>query len=749
LLPLDRAEVAELVRGILHVDVARAVATALQEKTGGIPFVIEEVLRTLLERLPVEVIRDRASALDDLRVPTALRDVVLQRLVRLAQITREVLDLAAVLGATLDPDLISQVCGRTQPEIAAALTEAQTAGLLQPDGEQERFRHSLAQQIVYDAVPIHTRRWLHRRAAHAIEQCPGPKPVVRLAYHYARAGDTAGFVRYAEAAADLAASHGDDATAAKFLLQATRETTDPMDVRLRLAVKLGGAAIESLAHDEAIPVLTGLLTTEHLPAKARGELRFALGRLLRQQGAARDGNEQIEAAVGDLEDEPTLQALALAALVPPETSIDRHIDVHTAYCHRAEQAARRSGAREVELVVGVARASLLVEQGLSEGWVLIERLRRDEALLANPREHARACLNWAQAALHVGHAHRAEQLLVEGRGVAAEAEYLRLSDVIDLVAAGVDWAVGRWDDLDTRVRDLSHTPAQFGGASLDEQLFYAGMLASAGSSSEAIDYTRELIAASEGVGAVWPLLRARTMLARVLMEAGDTAGGIDQAEAALGCAREKGSWVWAADTVVCLVDGLFTLGRRSEANRLVVEVSERFGHVDAPLAQAALLTCQGLCASDERDDGPADVLLESARQVLSDAGLRYDEARASERLGQSRCERVAGGGAEKLEHALRTYGALKARWDIARVCQILRQYGIPVPYPWRGGRAALGSGLSSREREVALLAAAGKTNPEIATELFLSRRTIETHVSNALRKLGCQSRRDLATHLAT
>lgn len=45
-----------------------------------------------------------------------------------------------------------------------------------------------------------------------------------------------------------------------------------------------------------------------------------------------------------------------------------------------------------------------------------------------------------------------------------------------------------------------------------------------------------------------------------------------------------------------------------------------------------------------------------------------------------------------------------------------------------------------------MLAAAGRTNQEIANDLFLSRRTVESHVSNALRKLGCRSRSELASH---
>ncbi|MFD0467981.1 response regulator transcription factor [Nonomuraea thailandensis] len=75
----------------------------------------------------------------------------------------------------------------------------------------------------------------------------------------------------------------------------------------------------------------------------------------------------------------------------------------------------------------------------------------------------------------------------------------------------------------------------------------------------------------------------------------------------------------------------------------------------------------------------------------------------------------------------------------------MRQNGVPIPYPWRGGRPSHGGTLSSREREVALLAAAGKTNQEIADALFLSRRTVESHIANALRKLGLASRKELRT----
>jgi DNA-binding CsgD family transcriptional regulator len=746
--PLGRSEVGELAESILRVEIPDPIASALYEKTGGIPFVVEEVLRTLLERLTADEIPSRFDVLDDLAVPTALRDVVLQRLAALDPVVNEILGVAAVLDLTVDADLLAELTGRSPAQVATALASAQAVGLLQEQDDQCWFRHVLAQQIVYEAVPAPNRRRLHRDIARIIEQRVSPKPVARLAHHYHRAGDMQEFVRNAEDAADLAVSHGDDATAAKFLLQATSVAELPQNARLRLAAKLGRAAVDGLAHTEAVPILERLLATPGLPAGIRGELRFALGRLLRQQGLAQAGYREIERAVPDLEDRPALLARALAVLAAPETVIDRHISAHAARCDQAEQAARRSGSHEVELAVLIARASLLLEQGDPGGWTLIERLRRDDVLLANPREHARACVNWAQGALHVGHVRRAEELLAEGQRVAEKAEYLRIAEVVDLVAAGVDCAAGRWDGLDVRARELAYQPSHFGAASLDGQLLHGTMLAAAGSSSEAVNYLHDLVAAAERVGAIWPLLPARTVLARLLLTMDDAAGSAEQATAALARAREKGNWVWAADPVLCLVDALVALGRTSQVGPLAAELSEHVNHVDAPVAQAALRRCQAIVAREQGHHLEADALLEAARQRLRDAGLRYDEAQASERLGRWRCERDADDGPGTLEDALHIYGELHASRDVARICQTMRQHGIPVPYPWRGGRRSYGRALSSREREVAQLAAAGKTNREIAADLFLSDRTVESHISSALRKLDCRSRRDLAAQLA-
>ncbi|SNT49168.1 Predicted ATPase [Asanoa hainanensis] len=715
--PLRPPEVAQLAGEILDAAPAPAFADRLYEKTGGIPFVVEEVLRTYLEA-------GRPDTLDDLAVPTALRDVVLHRLFSLDDDAREIVEAAAVVGRSTDDRLLAEVTGRDAATIARALAGAQGVGLLQEDG----FRHALARQVVYESVPAARRRWLHLRTGRALESTGRS---ARLAHHYLRAGHHAEMATHAEAAAETAFAHGNDATAARFLLTALGADGVPQETRVRLAVKLGRAAVDGLAHAEALPIVARLLATERLPAAVRGELRFAHGRLLRQSGDARAGHLEIERAARDLAGAPALLGRALAVLAAPETVTDRHVREHLARCDEAAEAARRSGDPSVDLAVRITRSGLLLELGQPAGWPLVFDLLDGDDLRSAPREHARACLNWAQGALHAGRLDHAEALLASGRRVADQVEYLRIAVVLDLVTALVDHAAGRWDGLLDRARLMAEAHTAFGAASLDSRLLLGALLAAIGPAEEAADCFSDVIAVAERVGAAWPLISARTALARLLLTLDDAGAAADHARAAITQVRAKGIWVWGAEAVLCLVDAV---GHTDEASTVVAELAAGLMGTDAPRARSALLAAQAVLAP-----GDADGLLVAARAVAGDAGLVYDQARATERLGSLRG--VAGG--EDLESALRLYGALHATRDIARVCRTMRLHNVPIPYPWRGGRPALGQTLSAQEHRVAVLAAAGRTNQEIATELFLSRRTVESHVSSALRKLGRTSRKDL------
>jgi DNA-binding CsgD family transcriptional regulator len=84
---------------------------------------------------------------------------------------------------------------------------------------------------------------------------------------------------------------------------------------------------------------------------------------------------------------------------------------------------------------------------------------------------------------------------------------------------------------------------------------------------------------------------------------------------------------------------------------------------------------------------------------------------------------------------------LGAARDMDRIRSGLRNHGVVLQH--RRGRKGYGDQLSPREQDVVRLASTGKANREIAQALFLSPRTVEDHMSKAMRKLGINSRKDL------
>jgi DNA-binding CsgD family transcriptional regulator len=99
--------------------------------------------------------------------------------------------------------------------------------------------------------------------------------------------------------------------------------------------------------------------------------------------------------------------------------------------------------------------------------------------------------------------------------------------------------------------------------------------------------------------------------------------------------------------------------------------------------------------------------------------------------------------------ALKTYFDLGAAWDLRRVQARLRPYGIRRGPRTLRHRATSGWGsLTAAEARIAQLVASGMSNPDIASELFLSRRTVQTHVSNILTKLQLRSRVDVVREFA-
>ncbi|MEU8820902.1 AAA family ATPase [Actinoplanes sp. NPDC048796] len=541
LAPLSPAEVGSLAGTLLRRDVLPPVfVEQLFERTAGVPFLVEEVVRSLVERHEIDRIDQRpdllGDVLGDVAVPALLRDVLLWRMRPLDEPTRDVLGAAAVHGVVAEAHALAELLSLPVGQVEEALRDAAGAGLLHPvDDGPPRFRHTLARQVVYELLPELERRMLHLRCARVLER-QAPRPVAQLAHHYRLAGNPADHVRNAEAAADLATARGDDATAARFLLATMDHPELPRRQRARLAGKLGRSAVEGVTQAEAIPVLRRILTDRGLPPGARGDLGLALGRMLRQQGEASAGYEEIERAVPHLKQHGR-RARALAILSAPDTVLDRHVDEHLRYCAAALQAARQSGDPSALLSVEIAQLSLRLELDEPGAWPAVRRALDDPRFADHPRDHLRACLNWAQGALHTGRDGRAAQLLAIARGLPAAAEYERIRPVAELTEHALDLATGRLDGLEDRLLAFLARPDRLPLTMLDARLYLGRLRARLGRAGEAESDLRSVIADAERVGAAWPLIPAHTALAAVL---GDPA----PARTAIALAGRKGLPAW-------------------------------------------------------------------------------------------------------------------------------------------------------------------------------------------------------------
>jgi DNA-binding NarL/FixJ family response regulator len=121
------------------------------------------------------------------------------------------------------------------------------------------------------------------------------------------------------------------------------------------------------------------------------------------------------------------------------------------------------------------------------------------------------------------------------------------------------------------------------------------------------------------------------------------------------------------------------------------------------------------------------------------------------RRGRHAAARKGAAARSCLEAAVAQYSTLGAQFDIRRVTSRLRPYGIrPVRREARQRPTAGWAALTPAELKVAELLRAGRSNPDIAAELYLSRRTVESHVAHILTKLGARSRMEViaASHPA-
>jgi len=214
LAPLDVNGSGSIIRFVLKVDdLPEGLSDLLYQRTGGNPFFIEEICRSLVENGLVQVAAGKATlqgSLDKLDLPDTVQAVIRTRLDRLDNESRQVIRHASVIGREFNRPILARVLSDTA-ELPRCLEKLQMLGLMQqtqllPEPAY-RFKHVLTQEVAYESMLGRQRRSLHEAVGQAIEESYRDRleeHLELLAHHFSRAENWPKAVQFGREAAEKA-----------------------------------------------------------------------------------------------------------------------------------------------------------------------------------------------------------------------------------------------------------------------------------------------------------------------------------------------------------------------------------------------------------------------------------------------------------------------------------------------------------------------------------------------------------------
>ena len=712
---------------------------AIADLTAGNPFLITELWRALQDGGAIALDGDGlrlVRPLADVATPEGVREVVAQRIARVAAGTRDLLDLAATIGPLFDAEVVRVAGDLERSALLVAVDEAVSNGLIEEAGERGfsyRFTHELVRRAVYDRLSGLRRAELHLRVAEVLEHMAQvPAPV--LAHHFAAAvpltpADRA--VHYHRLAADAAMARLAYDVAAEHLGTAldlgVREPRDRAALELWRGEALvrAGSSLHALDAYRTAAAVGRDAGDGELLARAAIGYENACWRPAFVDVGARELLEEALVALGP--DTSQLRGHVQAGLA---RACDFVGDVSAASAARADAIAC---ARSLDDRRGLA--TVLMRSYWSRSSEPMEAIsaQLSEAIQVGAElgdlEIQTEAMQWHVAALMgLGDLETARRELETALGLATRSTQPFLLHVGEHYRSAIALADGRLDEADAAAQ-RSHEWSRL----------LTGRDASGVYGVQMFNIRREQgrlgglapvlrVLARESTGAWQPGLAALLTDLRLEDEAREVLGGI----------RERGldhlrHGLWLA-ALVYLTDAVTHLGDARFAEALYAELE--------PFAGGNVMIGHGvaLLGSADRYLG----MLAATTGDLRDAERRFTSAEARDRAMDSAtwtahtlAERGLALGDDA---ALRDARALARRHGLVRVEE---RIGGVAPTP---AAVALPDDLSPREVTVLCLVAGGGSNRQIGDRLVISEHTVANHVRSILRKTGCANRTEAAAY---
>jgi DNA-binding CsgD family transcriptional regulator len=738
---LDTGAVEQILTHALGEPPSRALLRSVQDLTEGNPFFVMEIAHWL----ECEGVTENRAPTGLLPVPDSAKAHVARRLAHLSAPTRELLRTAAVLGRDVDHGLLSRLKMSEQDgSLLEALDEAVRWRVLDERAEpgHYRFQHALVRQVLYEELAPGARARLHAHIARTLEaehQAGAEGLAHELAYHFGQASHLlapAKVVAYSQLAGerDLAV-HAYDEAARHFeraLACAAGVSDDGHTAALLYGLGRARAATSPRWNRQA--------AWEHLRQAAEAFLRA--GAIEQAVDAVTHPSIPPEAVIGVAAAvERVRNAVSLGSrqdgwlLARQAAALYFETGDYAAASHgfaKATTIARRSGDNALELRTLALQTSVdHFDLRWSDVLVKSERVVHLARKIDDPHAETYARFRRAYALAYTG---RATEARTEARRNLAGAEHLRdcglLEDALYISAAlaqlGGDWGEAR------ALTDcgLNHAPHHLGLLHLRILLEFE-----LGETDQGRAFLSRLSEASSHAGP-YPLREAYRGVvipqlgllgAEILSSAPPPADRPPHpnTEAMLTMARALGAVL---------------RGDAPEAKRALPILAPRSGSILAPL-----LVTERVLGLLEHTLGRLDraaARFEAALRFCREAGYRPELAWTSH--DYARCLLARDGKGDRARARSLLDEALAVSADLGmvtlhrRVGDVLRRHEAML--------RRRPDALSPGEVKVIRLLAQGKTNQEIAGELFISQHTVAAHVARILAKTGCKNRTEAATY---
>jgi DNA-binding CsgD family transcriptional regulator len=739
--PLELEETITLAERLVGAAPGPGLRERLQS-AGGNPLYVGELLRAF-ER--DGALRVEAGVADvSAPAPTSLHDVVVRRLSWLPDDAIELLRVASLLGGSFTIGDVAAVSDRAVLDVTRSLDQAITAGLIIDAGDRRlAFRHDLVRESVYATMLPAVRSDLHRVAGRALANIGASTQ--RIAAQHARAAvpnDLEAVDWLMRAAEETRAVSA--ATTVELLERATELAPERWPGRLDLLVRL----IEPLAVtdrvDEAEAIANMVLAAatspqlEYLALRGLAVVHSARGDARREVDAYR----RAAAAPGT----PPAEALRLRCvtahvsmlygLVPVEQVRRVAEDTLADGVARGDPTSRLVGHHTLGVLAVITGYAADARTHLGAAMALVEAGETADPFYASPERWYAIALLELDAVDEGRAAANAARIRTERLGGAAR----RTS--AQVIGAVADFYAGHWDE--------ALAQAEAGLAIVDEtsnQMFalYCDALLTIialrrGKLDEADQHAhrgvgrfadgRSYLGADWLFGAYAELLDAQGRPDAALRVAEETWNRTRYVRYVHGH-RQRG---------ITLVRLAVDAGRLELARSVTEELEVGADRSPARSATGAALLCRAIIDEDV-------TTAFDAVACYRETPLRPALATACEFAARLAEASRPGDAVGLLREASAIADQLDARGVTARLDQALARLGADPPRR-RPPRPTFGwDSLTTTERRVSGLVAHGLSNPEIGAQLFISRRTVETHLSHVYTKLGINGRTQLAAEL--